>query len=219
MALVTDGFNPHLDKRSTYSIWPIFLMNYNIAPWLTTKNYFIMLGILIPRPKFVTAAYFDIYIELLIEELLELWEEGVYCMDVARYKESTHFVLKAMIIWTICDFLAYGIMAGCTTNGSVGSPVCGEGFTSRRSKVLHKNLFCGCARKFLVKADHPFRSDSLNFREEEHGVAPTPVTGAEALQRGEDRVRWIREYGRPAQNDPVRRHGIKQVSSLYRLPY
>ena len=38
MALVTDGFNPNLDKRGTYSIWPILLMNYNIAPWLTTKK-------------------------------------------------------------------------------------------------------------------------------------------------------------------------------------
>ena len=50
MALVIDGFNLNLDKRGTYSIWPILLMNYNIVSWLTTKNYFIMLAVLIPGP-------------------------------------------------------------------------------------------------------------------------------------------------------------------------
>ena len=62
MALVTNGFNPNSDKRGTYSIWPILLMNYNIAPWLTTKNYFIMLAVLIPGPKSVTADHFNIFI-------------------------------------------------------------------------------------------------------------------------------------------------------------
>ena len=86
MALVTDGFNPNSDKRGTYSMWPILLMNYNIAPWLTTKNYFIMLAMLIPDPKSVTADHFNIFIEPLIEELLNLWNYGVYHIDVARHK-------------------------------------------------------------------------------------------------------------------------------------
>lgn len=219
MALITDGFNPNSDKRGTYSIWPILLMNYNIAPWLTTKNYFIMLAILIPGPKSVTAEHFDIFMEPLIEELLELWEFGVYCMDVARYKESSHFVLKAMIIWTIGDFPAYGILAGCTTNGFVGCPVCGEGFRSRRSKVLHKNVFCGCARRFLVEEDHHLRGDTTNFQDAEFRVAPVPVSGEEAMLRGLERVRWTREHGHPKQDDPVRRYGIKRVSSLFKLPY
>ena len=219
MALITDGFNPNSDKRGTYSIWPILLMNYNIAPWLTTKNYFIMLSVLIPGPKSVTADHFDVFIEPLIEELLDLWTYGIYCRDVANYKESSHFILKAMVIWTIGDFPAYGMLAGCTTNGFVGCPVCGEGFRSRRSKVLHKNIFCGCARRFLVEDDHHMRFDTENFEDSEMRFAPMPVTGEQALAHGEERVRWLREEGAPAQNDPVRRHGIKRVTSLFRLPY
>lgn len=219
MALVTDGFNPNSDKRGTYSIWPIMLMNYNIAPWLTTKNYFIMLAVLIPGPKSITSEHFDVFIEPLIEELLDLWTYGVYCLDVAQYKQSSHFVLKAMVIWTIGDFPAYGMLAGCTTNGFVGCPVCGEGFRSRRSKVLHKNIFCGCSRRFLVDIDHHLRFDTQNFREIEDRVAPVPVTGADALAYGQERLRWLREEGTPADRDPVRRNGIKRVSALFRLPY
>ena len=219
MALVTDGFNPNSDKRGTYSIWPILLMNYNIAPWLTTKNYFIMLTVLIPGPKSVTADHFDIFIEPLIEELLELWNYGVYCIDVARYKQSSNFVLKAMVIWTIGDFPAYGMLAGCTTNGFVGCPVCGEGFRSRRSKVLHKNIFCNCARCFLVEEDHHLRSNVVNFGDYEPRVAPTPVTGQLALANGMDRIRWLRQGGGPRHSDPVRRHGMKRVLALFRLPY
>ena len=219
MALVTDGFNPNSDKRGTYSIWPILLMNYNIAPWLTTKNYFIMLGVLIPGPKSVTAEHFDVFMEPLIEELLDLWTYGVYCMDVAQYKQSSHFVLKAMLIWTIGDFPAYGVLAGCTTNGFVGCPVCGEGFRSRRSKALHKNIFCGCSRRWLLEMDHHMRFDAEQFGTVEQRVAPTPVTGDTVLQNGIERLRWLREEGTPAEEDPVRRNGIKRVSSLYRLPY
>ena len=141
MALVTNGFNPNSDKRGTYSIWPILLMNYNIAPWLTTRNYFIMLAVLIPGPKSITAKHFDVFIEPLIEKLLNMWTYGVYCLDVAQYEQSSHFILKAMVIWTVGDFPAYEVLAGCGTNEFVGCPVSGEGFRSRRSKVLHKNIF------------------------------------------------------------------------------
>ena len=91
MALVTDGFNPNSDKRGTYSIWPILLMNYNIAPWLTTKLYFIMLAILIPGPRSVTGDHFDVYIAPFIDKLLELWTDGIYCFDIARTKNKKIF--------------------------------------------------------------------------------------------------------------------------------
>ena len=218
LALVTDGFNPNSDKRSTYSIWPILLLNYNIAPWLSTKNYFIMLSVLIPGPRSVTADHFDQFIAPLVDELLELWTTGVYCMDIAAYKESSHFILKAMVVWTIGDFPAYGMLAGCATSGFVGCPICGEGYRSRRSKLLHKNVFCKCARRFLDE-DHPMRTDEINFGEVELRNAPVPVSGQEAKANAEERVRWLREEGTPKESDPVRKQGMKRVSDLFRLPY
>ena len=109
LALIADGFNPSADKRSTYSIWPVLLLNYNIAPWFTTKKYFIMLSLLMPGPKSVTAEHFDEWMSPLVDELLELWTYGIYCKDAARYKESSSFILRAMVIWTIGDFPAYGL--------------------------------------------------------------------------------------------------------------
>ena len=128
MALIADGFNPSSDKRNTYSIWPILLLNYNMAPWLTTKKYFIILAMLMPGPKSVTSDHFNEFMSPLIDELLELWTHGIYSIDIANYKNSSAFILKAMIIWTIGDFPTYGMMAGCTTKGFHGCPVCGPGF-------------------------------------------------------------------------------------------
>ena len=119
VALVADGINPNGDKRSVYSLWLVMLLNYNIPPWLSTKRYFTMLAILIPGPKSVTSEHFDVFLEPLIEEMLDLWNYGVYRIDAACYKESSHFILRAMLIWTIGDFLAYGMLGGCVTKGFV----------------------------------------------------------------------------------------------------
>lgn len=47
------------------------LLNYNIPPWLTIKNFFIMLSLLIPGPDVVTANRIDVFLSPLIEELRE----------------------------------------------------------------------------------------------------------------------------------------------------
>ena len=67
--------------------------------------------------------------------------------------------------------------------------------------------------------DHHMRFDVEQFGEVEDRVAPTPVTGNTALAFGIERMRWLREEGTPAEQDPVRRNGIKRVSGLFRLPY
>ena len=124
-----------------------------------------------------------------------------------------------MVIWTIGDFLAYGMMAGCITKGFVGCPICGLGFRSRRSKVLHKNVFCNCARRWLDD-NHHMRMDIENFGIMEHRRAPLPVTSAQALRYANARECWIlEEGGTPITNDPVQQNGIKRKSAFYRLPY
>ena len=97
MAMIADGFNLSGDKRSTYSIWAVMMLNYNLAPWLCTKKYFLMLAVLIPGPKSKTHDHFDEFIGPLIDKLLDLWTYGVYCFDAACCKQSSHFILKAMV--------------------------------------------------------------------------------------------------------------------------
>ena len=73
-------------KRSIHLLWPILLLNYNIALWLTIKKYFIMLTILIPDSKSITGDHIDVYLNPLIDELVLLWDEGMWCYDANQYK-------------------------------------------------------------------------------------------------------------------------------------
>ena len=129
LGLATDGVNPFSIKRSTWSTWPILLLNYNLPPWLSTKKHFIILALLIPGPQSVTGSNFDVFLEPLLEELLELWSVGVHTWDAAAYRGSEWFTMRAMILWTIHDFPALGIVSGCVTKGYMGCPVWREACT------------------------------------------------------------------------------------------
>ncbi len=67
LALVIDGSN-------RWSFWLVLLFNYNLPPWLTTKTFFVMLGLIIPSLEFIRMHDIDVYMALLIEELQELWK-------------------------------------------------------------------------------------------------------------------------------------------------
>ncbi len=43
-----DGVNPFGNQSTTWSTWPILILNYNLPPWLTTKKFFLMIALLIP---------------------------------------------------------------------------------------------------------------------------------------------------------------------------
>ena len=93
-------------KRSTWSTWPILLFNYNIQPWMTTKRHFIMI---IPGLQSVTSTHFDVFLEPLSEELLELWDVGIETYDASTYGGSQYFNLCATLMWTMHDFQVPGI--------------------------------------------------------------------------------------------------------------
>jgi hypothetical protein len=123
LGLCADGVNPYSQKRSTHSMCPVFLLNYNIPPWLTIKKKFIMLSLLIPGPEAITAAHFDVFICPLLEELRDLWTEGVICNDAARWRGEATFTMRAILLWCIHDFPTYAMMAGTTNKGYCACPV------------------------------------------------------------------------------------------------
>lgn len=220
LAIATDGMNPFSEKRSVYSTWPVVLLNYNVAPWLTMKRYFIMLSLIIPGKKTVTSENFDVFLEPLVDELCMLWMEGVMCRDAGRWRNESHFILKVIVIWTIHDLPAYGMMAGCTTKGFRGCPICGPRTICRRSRSLSKMVFDNQHRRFLPPG-HPMRQDNIHFRGGvDHNVCPPLVTGIEVMTWGAERETFLKNGGVPKSvGDPVHKHGIKRVSILYRLPY
>jgi hypothetical protein len=72
-ALTTNGVNPFNRTRSSWSTWPVTLLNYNLPPWLCTKKFFVLLAFLILGKDSVTSEVFDVYMEPLVEEILQLW--------------------------------------------------------------------------------------------------------------------------------------------------
>ncbi|XP_042388109.1 uncharacterized protein LOC121980216 [Zingiber officinale] len=116
----------------------------------------LMLTLLIPGPK-QPGNDIDVYLEPLVEDLKELWDTGVEAYDAFS---KSMFNLKAILMWTINDFPAYGNLAGCTTKGKVGCPICGEDICSMWLKYSRKFAYMG-HRRFLA-ADHPFLKDIEN---------------------------------------------------------
>jgi hypothetical protein len=138
----------------------VVLLNYNLPPWLVTKRFFIMLSLIIPGKESVTSDNIDVYLALLIEELLELWE-GVDATDVSAMEGRQRFSLKAILIWCIHDFPAYGLASGQVTKGYKGCPECGPYVTTRRSLALGKNVYLGHRRYF--NRGHPYRRQKRPF--------------------------------------------------------
>ena len=54
--LAADGVNPFAQMKSIYTVWPIFVINNNIPPWLSIKREHIMLSMIIPG--FIKENYF-----------------------------------------------------------------------------------------------------------------------------------------------------------------
>uniref|UniRef100_A0A2N9J4U7 Transposase n=1 Tax=Fagus sylvatica TaxID=28930 RepID=A0A2N9J4U7_FAGSY len=111
--LSSDGFNPFKDLSSRYSCWPVILVTYNLPPWLCMVKENLMLTLLIPGPK-QPGNDIDVYLEPLVEDLNELWSNGVNVYDAFS---KSMFNLKAMLMWTINDFPAYGNLSGYSTKG------------------------------------------------------------------------------------------------------
>ena len=101
--------------RSKYSCWPVILITYNLPSWLCMVKENLMLTLLIPRPK-QPSNDIDVYLEPSVEDLNELWSNGVNVYDAFS---KSMFNLKAMLMWTVNDFLAYGNLYGYSTKGKV----------------------------------------------------------------------------------------------------
>jgi hypothetical protein len=125
MGLTTNGINLFAKKCSTWSTWLVILLNYNLHPRLTTKKHFAMLSLFIPSEESMISDNMDTYLEPLLKEFKLLWHEGVKVHDVAIYNGTSHFTLRAILMWCIHDFLTYGIMASCVTKRYHACPICG----------------------------------------------------------------------------------------------
>ena len=116
LGLAIDGVNTLSDQNTKWSNWQVFLINYNLPPWLATKPFFLMLSLIIPGQKSVTSNTIDVYLEPLYDELMELWK-GIEAIQFLRDGHSIKFTLRASLLFSIHDLPAYGTLIVITIHG------------------------------------------------------------------------------------------------------
>ena len=146
--LATDGFNPFGKMSSAYSMWPVFLILYNFPPWLCMEQSNFMMCLLIPG-KECLGKDFDVLLEPLVEELLDLWK-GISTFDAVSRKT---FDLHAAVIWCIHDYPALSTLSGRVTRGYYACVRCDKNPCSRRIR----NKICYIGHRRFLPADHPWR--------------------------------------------------------------
>jgi hypothetical protein len=148
LGIATDGFNPFGMSRK-YSMWPVFVVPYNLPPWACMDQSNFMMALLIPGPS-SPGKDFDVFMEPLVEELLLLWA-GVPTYDAL--KPADKFDMRAAVIWCIHDYPALHTLSGRITAGYQACVRCDKEPCSK--KIRSKICFIG-HRRFLPK-NHSWR--------------------------------------------------------------
>jgi hypothetical protein len=118
LGLCTDGFNPFESFAAPYSCWPVILTVYNLPPRMCMRPEFMFLSMVIPGPS-SPGRNIDVCLRPLIDKLTQLWSSGALTYDISR---KQNFVMRAALMWTINDFLAYGMVSGWSTHGKLACP-------------------------------------------------------------------------------------------------
>jgi len=218
LGLVGDGIIRYKNNQVKHSTWVLLITIYNLPPWLLTKKFFISLAILIPGPKAPTAENIDVFLAPLVSDLLKLWE-GVPALNMSKPEGERRFTLRALLMWTVNDFSAYGLLSGQQVHGYKGCPLCGLETCSEYAMLLGK-MICLGGRRYLPE-NHQFRRARMSFNnQQEWQLPPARPTGEEVLRWGTQRSNFLRDGGvENSDEDPVKLHGVKRCSIFFLLPY
>ena len=78
---------------TTYSVWPVMLIPYNLPPWLCMKSTSFILSMIIPGEK-GSGNNIDVYLQPLVHELKQLWN-GIGAYDAFAQE---HFTLQVALM-------------------------------------------------------------------------------------------------------------------------
>ena len=105
LAIATDGFNPFGKISTTYSMWPVLVKPLSLPPWECVDESNCFMSLLIPGPT-SPGKDFDLFLEPLIEELLELWGVSKHWMQVAERSSSFELwyygAYMITLLWAHC---------------------------------------------------------------------------------------------------------------------
>ena len=104
VALATDGFNPYGMMAAPYTCWPVFVIPLNLPLGISFQQHTMFLSLIIPGHP---GSNMDVFMEPVIDELIDAWVKGVWTYDRAT---KTSFKMHVWYHYSLHDFLAYGLM-------------------------------------------------------------------------------------------------------------
>lgn len=141
----------------------------------TTLYFYVIVNPGTPR----TGNDIDVFLEPLIDELKDLWDNGATTYDAFR---QVNFLMRAAIMWTINDFPAYANLSGWSTKGKNACPNCH--YETDATWLTHGKKLCYRGHRRHLPMSHPFRQQHESFNlSTEMRSAPIPLTGSECLER------------------------------------
>jgi len=176
LGLYADEFNPFRSFVASYSYWPIKLTVYNLPPGMCMRLEFMFLSMVIPNSNSL-GWNIDVCLRPLIDELTQLWSSRALTYDVSR---KHNFLIRVALMWTINDFLAYGMVSGWSTYGKLTCPHCMENNKAFTITSRSKLSFFYCHQCFLP-TDHKYRKNKKDFfvGSVEKDVAPLRLSSEE----------------------------------------
>lgn len=164
LGLASDGFNPFGNMSSSYSIWTVVLVIYNLPPWMCMKDPYMVMSMIILGPK---APGNDI---------------DVYLQPYASTKQT--FNLRAALLWTINDFPAFGNLSGMSTKGKYACPSCHTETCYHRLVNGHK--YCYTGHRCFLPRRHAWKNNDASFDgQKEKRSAPKPLSEDDIISQFE----------------------------------
>ncbi|XP_042972777.1 uncharacterized protein LOC122304580 [Carya illinoinensis] len=165
-----------LSHPADFEVWTTFDQEHAWFVEDPRNIHFFITSLLIPGPR-SPGNEIDVYLQHLIDELIDLWDNGVGTYDT---KANETFQLHATLLWTINDFPAYGNLSGWSTKGKVACPSCKEQTDSMWLTYSRKHYYM-CHRRFLPSS-HIWRKKKTIFNgNTEHRDPPTVYSGEDIL--------------------------------------
>ncbi|XP_019094576.1 PREDICTED: uncharacterized protein LOC109129967 [Camelina sativa] len=221
LGLCTDGFNP-FGVSKNHSLWPVILTPYNLPPDMCMNSEYLFLTILNSGPNHPRASL-DVFLQPLIDELKELWYNGVEAYDISL---NQNFNMKVVLMWTISDFPAYSMLSGRTTHGRLACPICMDDTGAFQLPAGRKTCWFDCHRRFLPTS-HPMRKNKNDFLKGKDSLNDEPPASL-SIQAIYERIRKAKApktsiCGGNGHEKKVkgygRWHNWHKESILWQLPY
>ncbi|XP_028080667.1 uncharacterized protein LOC114282220 [Camellia sinensis] len=161
----------------------------------------------------------DVYLRLLVDELIELWENGVQTYDAETHQM---FQLHAVLLWTINDFPAYANLSGWSTKGALACPCCN--IRTRHRYLKNGRKICYMGHRRWLNASHKFRKDGASFDgTSKFEPCPTRLSGANVLRqlgpKHQPTNRQKRTRKGKEKEDNEEDHNWRKRSIFFELPY